>query len=382
MQDVFITKIHIDKVRHLHNIDIELSDTERRHLILTGKNGSGKTSLLEALRDSILSGQQGVLLQEFSDMNPDEFRKMSDLFFPIVNAPDKIGIVVSYSCVPDFFDTVFAFIPAERSAFDLPKSIEPLNTLGKTVVTRNASKDFLKYILSLDYQLYGAKNDHNTALENALTTWFDNFQMALRTIYDCPDLRLQRDTKNLAFKIEMPDREPFALHEMSDGYAAVLDIYMELLMRFEDEGAQVNYDCPAIVMIDEIETHLHVELQKRVLPFLTQMFPNVQFIVSTHSPFVISSLRDAAVYDLETREQLENPGMYSYEAIVEGYLDVGQYSEEMKKTFKRYRELCGQDRSEAEEAELLGLVSVLEMVPPASKELYLAFRRMEDERKR
>ena len=53
MQDVFITKIHIDKVRNLQNLDIVLSDIKRKHLILTGKNGSGKTSLLEAMRDYI-----------------------------------------------------------------------------------------------------------------------------------------------------------------------------------------------------------------------------------------------------------------------------------------------------------------------------------------
>jgi recombinational DNA repair ATPase RecF len=44
MESLFIHKIHIGKVRHLTNVDIELSDTERKHLIITGKNGSGKTS--------------------------------------------------------------------------------------------------------------------------------------------------------------------------------------------------------------------------------------------------------------------------------------------------------------------------------------------------
>ena len=53
MQNVFMTNVHIKKVRHLQNIDIFISDTERKHLILTGKKGSGKTSLLEALRDSV-----------------------------------------------------------------------------------------------------------------------------------------------------------------------------------------------------------------------------------------------------------------------------------------------------------------------------------------
>jgi predicted ATP-binding protein involved in virulence len=112
------------------------------------------------------------------------------------------------------------------------------------------------------------------------------------------------------------------------------------------------------------------------------MFPKVQFIVSTHSPFVITSLRDAVVYDLEKHERLENPGIYSYEAVVEAYLDTGQYSEEMKQTFKRYRELCGKTRSEDEEFELQQLLTILEMVPPASKELYLAFRLSEDKREK
>ncbi len=49
MEEIFVTKLRINKVRHLENLEIPLSDTERKHLILTGKNGSGKTSVLEAL---------------------------------------------------------------------------------------------------------------------------------------------------------------------------------------------------------------------------------------------------------------------------------------------------------------------------------------------
>ena len=49
MENIFITKINIKKVRHLENVTIDLHETEKRHLILTGKNGSGKTSLLEEM---------------------------------------------------------------------------------------------------------------------------------------------------------------------------------------------------------------------------------------------------------------------------------------------------------------------------------------------
>ena len=50
MKNIFIHKIDINKVRHLRNIEITLSDSKRKHLILTGKNGSGKTSLLKELK--------------------------------------------------------------------------------------------------------------------------------------------------------------------------------------------------------------------------------------------------------------------------------------------------------------------------------------------
>lgn len=53
MENIFLTKLDIKSVRHLHGIEIPLSDTVRKHLILTGKNGSGKTSTLESLKEHL-----------------------------------------------------------------------------------------------------------------------------------------------------------------------------------------------------------------------------------------------------------------------------------------------------------------------------------------
>ena len=47
----FITSIHINEVRHLKNIEIKLSPEKRQHLILTGNNGSCKTSVLQSMKD-------------------------------------------------------------------------------------------------------------------------------------------------------------------------------------------------------------------------------------------------------------------------------------------------------------------------------------------
>ena len=55
MEKLFVTKLEIKKVRHLKDITINLSDTTSRHLIFTGKNGSGKTSILDVVVYYILS---------------------------------------------------------------------------------------------------------------------------------------------------------------------------------------------------------------------------------------------------------------------------------------------------------------------------------------
>jgi len=374
MQNTFITNIQIDKVRHLTNVCIELSNTERKHLILTGKNGSGKTSLLESIRDFVLLNQRITCPPNYDN------NAQSSLYVKT----ETPSIAVSFfKEISNCFETTFAYLPAERSELTIPSSIEPIDIWGKTIITRNASKDFLKYILNLYVQYLSAKDTNRPIAEiQQYKSWFSRFTQALRDIYDCEELELNPDMKNLRFVIAMPGREPFALHEMADGYKAFVEIMMELLIRMESGSGAVEYNQPAIVLIDEIETHLHIELQKRALPFLTRMFPNVQFIVSTHSPFVITSLSNAVVYDLEKQEKLDNPSYYSYEAIVESFLDSDMYSEEMKRQFNKYKELCFKiDRSEEENEEFLRVKTELELMSPASKELYIAFRALEQKRK-
>ena len=359
MKDVFIKNIHVDKVRHLSDFNIVLSKEERKHLIITGKNGSGKTSLLEAMRNNI--------------------NDLQTYYHESTAKP--YGIDISYSkdfqCYKNYF---FVYIPTIRKELIIPKSIESLTFSTRTPISSNISQDFLKYILNLDYRIYGAKSDNNKELELKLTKWFDNFHKALCAIYNCSELKVQRDTKNLVFKIDMPGRQPFALNEMADGYQSFLNIYMELLMRLENDD-DVDYEQSAIVIIDEIETHLHVELQKQVLPFLTKMFPNIQFIVSTHSPFVITSLSNAVVYDLEKRERLENPSFYSYETVIESFFDTSMYSTQLVNYLNRYKELCFKDRTDEENEEFLQARDMLALKSLPTTELYIKFQELEMKRK-
>ena len=136
-------------------------------------------------------------------------------------------------------------------------------------------------------------------------------------------------------------------------------------MRMEKHtGRAFKFDLPGIVLIDEIETHLHIELQRTILPFLTTFFPNIQFIVSTHSPYVLTSISNAMIFDLEAQESLTNLSDYSADDVAEGFFGAESYSVKMGEKLKRYRELLDKKNiTDEERAERAELRMDLDMVP-------------------
>ena len=91
----------------------------------------------------------------------------------------------------------------------------------------------------------------------------------------------------------------FMIDALSGGLTAIIEmaalIYTRSLMPDVTDGHFV-------VTMDEPENHLHPAMQRTILGALVEAFPKVQFIVATHSPFIVSSRRDARVYALRYQE--------------------------------------------------------------------------------
>ncbi len=85
------------------------------------------------------------------------------------------------------------------------------------------------------------------------------------------------------------------------GMLSLLDRMYRLSLLVGTPPAQIT-ETPGILLIDEVETHLHPAWQKRVLPTIKQIFPRVQIIATTHSPFVLASMPGARVYACRQRE--------------------------------------------------------------------------------
>jgi predicted ATP-binding protein involved in virulence len=374
MEEIFLKSLKINKVRHLGEIDIQISENERKHLILTGKNGSGKTSVLEILKeyfeaveinliDFQLWESQAKSFKEalrLNDKHPARIKWQRDL-------ENTLGYIEKYiSIVPVFqnFDMIFnvikqgqfmfAHFPAQRGGpiYEVAQGPKKLTLDSQpNSVTERHNHLFLQYLVNLKTERSFARDENDELSADTIDKWFVAFENVLKQLYG-EDVKLAFDRKEWNFYLLIDGYERFDLNHLSDGYAAIISIISELLLRME-KYKNWSHDMQGIVLIDEIETHLHIELQKKVLPFLTAFFPKLQFIVTTHSPFVLSSVNNAVIFDLEKRERVEDLSGYSVENIIETYFDADQYSELLNKRVKEYEELSEKTQPNTVEVERL-----------------------------
>ena len=104
----------------------------------------------------------------------------------------------------------------------------------------------------------------------------------------------------LAFDVEDTgtDAKALTLEQLSDGYRNVLAMAADIGWYMAKIPKSFRAHFSITVLIDEIELHLHPEWQQRVLPDLTRTFPNVQFVVSTHSPQVLTTVHPEQIIEL------------------------------------------------------------------------------------
>jgi predicted ATPase len=376
MTQNYITKIIVDKSRNIENLEIPMSDKGRQHLIITGKNGSGKTSLLLEINKYLTKIENGEF-QQF-DQNKSHLENFKQqIAKPNVSEEQRLGIERSIrdyeNWLESFGGTRINFSGSNKSIFEksqngsfilsffdskrhtnlnIPQGINKITLKKKYNLSEKANVNFIQYIVNLKADRSFARDDNEIETVEKIDAWFNRLENRLKSIFSVDVLELRFDRKTYNFDIILNQGQAFNFNTLSDGYSAIISIITELLLRMEAHEVK-SYDLEGVVIIDEIETHLHVELQKKILPFLTDFFPKIQFIVSTHSPFILSSLSNATICDLETRSIINDLSGYSYDALIESYFKADKYSEEVKGKILQFENLTLLDNKTIEQNERL-----------------------------
>lgn len=380
----YIHKIHINKIRHLQNIDIPIENDPYPHLILTGKNGSGKTSVLEAVANHL----QNIANDPYKDFLSVE-QRIKYYQDQLNNGNNSIDnerslennkkqyafyfgeVKIDFYNIDDFISKyqkgnfIIAFYQANRKVV-INEPLNPTKPAIKEVWSTKemATREFLNFLSDLKIQEALARNEKLDHEADLINTWFVDFEKLLKKVFQDDSLQLLFNYKDYSFQI-LTQGKTFKFTEMSDGFAAVLEIIIDLILKMQRKDTLTRaYQQEGIVLIDEVETHLHLELQRLVLPLLTQLFPNIQFIVTTHSPFVLNSIGNAVAFDLEHQQLVDDLTEYSYESLAEGYFGVRTSSSYTEMQLDKLKKLLEKETLlSSEKSELKSLIHDFDKIP-------------------
>lgn len=330
-----------------------------KNLIIVGVNGSGKTKFLQnldiylknviktqnpesLLETEITLAQQKTALNSLPKDTTQhnnfmrsvkimeeslERKKLLDIAF--FSSTEISSIIQSNKFIYRFFPALRKYESVSPTRIS---SIHDLHNEYSKKITEHTtlSSNLENYLVSIsNYSLLekGAGNiDEYTRIEKIIKS----IEIDLQKLFEDVNLKLSFNTKKLRMEIIQKGKEPLGFDLLPSGFSSILSIYAELAM-FSLISNEDNNSIKGVVLIDEIDVHLHVSLQKKIFNFLCESYPKIQFIISTHSPFVVQSVSNSIIYNITDDVQLEDLSLYSYSSIVKGLLGENDASDTLKK---------------------------------------------------
>ena len=166
------------------------------------------------------------------------------------------------------------------------------------------------------------------------------------------------------------------IFQLSSGETSLLNLFLSILRDFDLCGTTFSKaaDIRGIVVVDEIDLHLHAVHQHKVLPNLIKMFPNVQFVVTTHSPLFVLGMQRAfgedgfALHRLPQGQQISPEEFSEFGNAYQAFTTTSKFSEDIRKAIEEaqkpivFVEGTTDHKYLQRASELLGKETVLEWI--------------------
>lgn len=187
-----------------------------------------------------------------------------------------------------------------------------------------------------------------TAVRDAIKESFPEFQ----------SLYIRRTPKEAFVVQKSGTEEVFSMTQLSDGEKGVIVIIADIARRLEMANPTLENPLQGkgIVLIDEIELHLHPAWQRRIVPALEKTFPGIQFILTTHSPQVVSEIARSQVFLLENFKVIkEVPHTLGRDSntLLQDVFNVPERPEAAKEEFDKLYRILDNPRKKEEAKGLL-----------------------------
>ena len=348
-------KIDFLELTNFRNIQTRKIVFENKNfVVLIGDNGSGKTTILESItkgfvpvyrsinaeamkqcdltNNDIKNGMNstgvtlGITLDNEKYVWTNRRRLSSQQPFENIGEQQNEGVKglkelkLRYSqCVEDKKLPLVLYYGTDRIIRDVPvrghiKDFKVIDAIRYCFDNVNYFRDFYDWFKTEeDIELRGLrenpeyKNPKLNCVREALE----------RMIKGYSNLRIELAPSRMV--MTNSDGIDLEIDQLSGGYKAVLSVIADIAKRLSIANPESSnpLEEEAVILIDELDLHLHPRWQKEIVADLKRTFPNCQFIISTHSPFIIQSLDADELFDIKSMSFAEEKGNYKGWSIEE-----------------------------------------------------------------
>ena len=364
-----ISHVEIANFKALRNVTFDLPEQVANPeltpcMLILGENATGKSSVLEAVSLAVLGTSEISELNAILDneeVSPEEFVHRPDTEDWDRRATDPLAVKLSF-----FGSETHALLNADADAQAFSGSTRP----SKIVLAYGPRRFFTKRktrrfrapayrIRSLFDPMEVIANPIDWLLELDDESRFDAAVRALRVVLMLePKAKILREDGRIL--IDTPQGQT-PLSKLSVGYKSVVALAVDIIREMFYHYRNLEEAC-AVVIIDEIETHLHPRWKMRIVGLLREAFPKIQFVMTTHDPLCLRGMYQGEVFVLqrnsedsrvETLEELPDvQGMRADQILTSEFFGLGSTDPEMDAKVDRYHQLTRkQSLSDAESEE-------------------------------
>lgn len=393
MEELFIKNISLENFKGFEKKEIPFKD---RFTVIIGNNGTGKTSILDGLAVAAacylipLGGgkkfQRPIAKEEVRVQETE--KSVFERVLPCrVSAEGKYGhweraienlkynntvkgtkqittiskgaIMAAVEGVRNDILPVFAYHGTGRLWAELNDHVDYKKQGGRTegyencFSAKSSSKAFRSWYKTLEKNIDKKDSqelkDRLKLFQDAISSCVDDWD-GIYYDFGEDDIIGIKHTDN--GDIHMPYRL------MSDGYKTMIGLVADIAYRCiklnPQLGAKAITETPGFVLIDELDLHLHPSWQRNIVKELMTCFPKIQFVATTHSPFIVQSLTKNQVYNLDGKELNAEPNKSSLEtnALYMGVKSVmPEYFNDKEKAAEAFYKLLNQDVDNRNEEE-------------------------------
>lgn len=372
-----IQKVHLQNIRSFENLEIDFGNSGAGWHVILGTNGTGKSTLIRSIALALVGSPEAAVLgykQSWKSWMRQGFQEAVISVILEDNQPLLVNFNMKDSEIKStspflFFSTAYGSLrrlsggnPDYKNIWEnYPKLAAHLSVFGEDIALDQSVDWLINLYLKGRVVSWGEISKPETIdkqskhQRNKLINLLELIKQFINSSSLLPDniVFSSIDYEKIRFKDE--NNLEFSITELSDGYRSILSLVLELLRqlcKFHNDDITKIFSpdktkiiTKGVVLIDEIDAHLHLTWQAKIGKWFTEYFPNIQFIVTTHSPIICRSADTGTIWKLSNEgksTQIEQiKGIEKKQLIYGNILDAFE------------TDLFGEDISRSEESRVI-----------------------------